>query len=126
MTQHFADAPYPPLSLSWNPSVGANCTSLFVNYYYCVVVPTAYTSLPNATTQYSATPGITALPTTGWNLSSFSMGQTTFTGAATACPILLPAPMASSVQKQLVLARHDMEEEEEELTEPCHHIEQRL
>ena len=39
-------------SLSWNPSVGTNCTGLYVNWYYCVDGPMDQSNLPNATTQY--------------------------------------------------------------------------
>ncbi|KAK4031910.1 hypothetical protein C8A01DRAFT_41650 [Parachaetomium inaequale] len=76
--------------LQWNPAVGSDCSNLFVNYYYCVSVPTAYTDLPPATTQYTYTLGPD--PTPMWNLTSLSALQTTFSGAATPCAILFPAP----------------------------------
>jgi hypothetical protein len=82
--------------LQWNPAVGSNCSNLFVNYYYCVSVPTAYTDLPSATTQYTYTLGPDPTPT--WDLSSLSALQTTFSGAATPCAILFPAPQVSQAE----------------------------
>ncbi|KAL7929521.1 hypothetical protein V8C35DRAFT_331597 [Trichoderma chlorosporum] len=82
--------------LEWNPSVGANCTNLFVNYYYCIMVPTAYTDLPNATTQFTFSTPLTFPATPTWNVTQYSELQTTFSGAATPCPILIPAPWNST------------------------------
>jgi hypothetical protein len=82
--------------LQWNPAVGSNCSNLFVNYYYCVSVPTAYTDLPSATTQYTYTLGPDPTPT--WDLSSLSALQTTFSGAVTPCAILFPAPQVSQAE----------------------------
>ncbi|KAH0531134.1 hypothetical protein TsFJ059_000005, partial [Trichoderma semiorbis] len=90
----------------WNPAVGTNCTSLYVNYYYCVSVPVPYTSLPNATSQYTVPAKSTLLPSTAtsWNLTSLSALQTTFTGAATGCPVLFPAPMNTTCDELASIA----------------------
>lgn len=44
-----ADSTY-KRSISWNPAVGADCSSLFLGYYVCVGVPSTPTSRPTITT----------------------------------------------------------------------------
>ncbi|KAK4447078.1 hypothetical protein QBC34DRAFT_143074 [Podospora aff. communis PSN243] len=80
----------------WNPAVESDCAGLLVNYHYCVLAPRDPSTFPNATTQYTFDlPDPTGLPTTTWNVSEISLLQTTFSGAATPCPILAPAPTSA-------------------------------
>jgi hypothetical protein len=49
--------------IKWNPAVGSVCSSLFLNYYYCIGIPGTPTKKPTPTSRKpSATPKPTCNP----------------------------------------------------------------
>lgn len=70
-------------SMQWNPSLSAtNCSSLYVNYYYCVDTPIDAAAQPNATSQWLPEWTPTSLPVQN---TSDQVPEPTAPGAVSSC-----------------------------------------